>query len=74
MSVRLQNDHSSEIFSDKLPTIGNGKLPGDSISGRIKLPPEFCNLLTSKNNLLEKVFPNILTNYKNKKKRKTEKT
>jgi len=50
-----------------LLAIGNGKLPVDSISGRIQLPAEFCNLVTSKNELVEKVFPNILTNYKNHK-------
>ena len=39
----------------------------DSISGRIQLPADFCNLVTSKNELIEKVFPNILKNYKNNK-------
>ena len=67
MRVRLQNDDSGEIFSDQLLAIGNGKLPVDSISGRIQLPAEFCNSVTSKNELVEKVFPNILTNYKNHK-------
>ena len=38
-----------------------------SISGRIQLPADFCNLVTSKNELIEKVFPNILKNYKNNK-------
>ena len=32
----------------------------DSISGRIQLPADFCNLVTSKNELIEKVFPNII--------------
>ena len=67
MRVRLQNDDSCQTFSDQLLAIGNGKLPVDSISGRIQLPVEFCNLVTSKNELVEKVFPNILTNYKNHK-------
>ena len=67
MRVRLQNDHFAEIFSVQLLVIGNGKLPVDSISGRIQLPPEFFNLVTSKNDLVEKVFPYILTNYKNQK-------
>ena len=39
----------------------------DSISRRIQLPADFCNLVTSKNELIEKVFPNILKNYKNNK-------
>jgi len=63
----LQNDDSGELFSDQLLAIGNGKLPVDSISGRIQLPAEFFNLVTSKNELVEKVFLNILTNYKNHK-------
>ena len=67
MRVRLQNDDSGETFSDQLLAIWNGKLPLDSISERIELPAEFCNLVTSKNELVEKVFPNILTNYKNHK-------
>jgi len=64
MRVRLQNDDSGELFSDQLLEMGNGKLPVDSISGCILLPAESCNLVTSKNELVEKVFPNILTNYK----------
>ena len=67
MRVRSQNDDSGEIFSDQLLAMGNGNPPVDSISGRIQLPAEFCNLVTSKNKLVEKVFPNILTNYKNDK-------
>ena len=67
MRVRLQNDDSGQTFSDQLLPIGNGKLPVDSISGRIQLPADFCNLVTSKNELIEKVFPNILNYYKNNK-------
>ena len=65
--VRLQNDDSGQTFSNQLLAMGNGKLPVDSISGRIQLPADFCNLVTSKNELIEKVFPNILKNYKNNK-------
>ena len=67
MRVRLQNDDFGKRFSDQLLTMGNGKLPVESISGRIQLPADFCNLVTSKNELIEKVFPNILKNYKNNK-------
>ena len=65
--VRLQNDDSGQTFSDQLLAIGNGKLPVDSISGRIQLPADFCNLVMSKNELIEKVFPNFLNNYRNNK-------
>ena len=42
MRVRLQNDDSGQTV--------------DSISGRIQLPADFCNLVTSKNELIEKYF------------------
>ena len=67
MPLRLQNDDSGEIFSDQLLATENAKFQVYSNSGRIQLPAEFCNLVTSKNELLEKVFSNILTNYKNHK-------
>ena len=65
MRVQLQKDRSAEIFSHQLLEIGNGKLPVDLTSGRILLPHNFCNLVKSKEELIEKVFPYIQTNYKN---------
>ncbi len=65
MRVQLQNDPSAEIFSHHLLDIGNGKVPVDLTSGRISLPQNFCKLVTSKEDLVQKVFPNIKTNYKN---------
>ena len=67
MRARLQNNHSGEHFLDQLLAIGNRIFPVDSTPGRIRQPPEFINLVTSKNDLVEKVFPNILTDYKNHK-------
>lgn len=64
MRVQLQNDRSAEIFSHQLLGIGNEKLLVDLNSGRISLPHNFCNLVTSKEELVEKVFPNIQTNDK----------
>ena len=46
--------------------IGNGKVSVDLSSGRISLPCDFCNLVTSKDELVEKVFPNIQINYENR--------
>lgn len=65
MRVQLQNDQSAEIFLHQLLEIGNGKVPVDLASGQISFPHNFCNLVTSEEELVEKFFPNIQTNYKN---------
>jgi ATP-dependent DNA helicase PIF1 len=66
MRVQVQNDRSAEIFSHQLLEIGNGKMPVDLTSGRISYPHNFCSFVTSKEELVAKVFPNIQTNYKNR--------
>ena len=58
---------TGETYLDQFLPIRNGIFPVDSISGRIQLPPEFCNLVTWTNDLVENVFLNILTSYKNHK-------
>ncbi|VDK67832.1 unnamed protein product [Onchocerca ochengi] len=44
----LQNDRLAGILSHQLLEIGNGKMPVDLITGRISLPHNFYNLVTSK--------------------------
>ncbi|VDM92264.1 unnamed protein product [Onchocerca ochengi] len=44
----MQNDRSAGIFLHQLLEIGNGKAPVDLTAGRISLPHNFCNLVTSK--------------------------
>ena len=65
MRVALLNDTSAEDFSEQLLTIGNGRVPVDKSSGLISFPQNFCNFVSSKDELINKVFPNIITNYKN---------
>ncbi|GFW41888.1 ATP-dependent DNA helicase [Trichonephila clavipes] len=64
MRVQLQNDRSAEVFSRQLLDIGNRQLPIDE-TRQISLPDNFCNLVTSKEELISKVFPNIQINYRN---------
>ncbi|GFV36186.1 ATP-dependent DNA helicase [Trichonephila clavipes] len=64
MRVQLQNDQSAEVFSRQLLDIGNGQLPIDE-TRKISLPANFFNLVTSKEELISKVFPNIPINYRN---------
>ena len=40
-------------------------MPVDVATGRISLPRNFCNLVTSREELIEKVFSDIQTKYKN---------
>jgi hypothetical protein len=46
--VQVQNDRSAGRFSHQLLETGNGKVPVDLTSGRISLPHNFCNGVTSK--------------------------
>ena len=46
-------------------TIGNGRVPVDESSGMIAFPHNFCNFVSSTEELIYKVFPNIIINNKN---------
>ncbi|XP_055910737.1 uncharacterized protein LOC129945100 [Eupeodes corollae] len=52
-------------FSKQLLEIGNGKVAVDKSTGLITLPSNFCNITQSKKELVQRVFPNILQNYRN---------
>ncbi|GBP19537.1 hypothetical protein EVAR_102085_1 [Eumeta japonica] len=66
MRVALLNNPSAEDSCKQLLTIGNGRVPVDKSSGFISFPPNFCNLVSSKDELIENVFPNMIANHKNK--------
>lgn len=63
--VQLQNDPSAEIFSKQLLDIGNGKMPVDQTNGCITLPPTFCTIEPTTNDLITHVFPDIVQNINN---------
>ncbi|XP_023231405.1 uncharacterized protein LOC111631398 [Centruroides sculpturatus] len=65
MRVELQNDVSAECFSKQLLEIGNGKMAIDRSTQCITLPTNFCKMTSTKGELIQKVFPNIVRNYKN---------
>jgi len=65
MRVQLQNDQSADRFSKQLLEIGNGKVQIDNTNGLISLPNNFCTILQSKEELIERVFPNIIQNHRN---------
>lgn len=64
MRMRLPNDPSAREFSKQLLQIGDGKIASD-LNGFITLPNNFCTIMPSKEELIDRVFPNIVQNYKN---------
>ncbi|XP_025416570.1 uncharacterized protein LOC112687838 [Sipha flava] len=65
MRVQLQNDQSADRFSKQLLEIRNGKVQIDNTNDLISLPNNFCTILQSKEELIERVFPNIIQNHRN---------
>lgn len=45
--------------------MGNGQLPSDVTTQEITFPPSFCRIVTSMEEVINKVFPNIVDNFKN---------
>jgi len=45
--------------------VGNGKVQVDSATNRISFPLHFCGIVPSVEQLVQKVFPQIVANYKN---------
>ncbi|CAF1554974.1 unnamed protein product [Rotaria sp. Silwood1] len=67
MRVHLRDDVSAGRFAEQLLAIGNGKIPADPVSGLINISDNFCNIVESVEELKNKVFPNIQTQYKDHK-------
>lgn len=65
MRVHLQHDASAATFSKQLLDIGNGKVPLDAETKCISFPANFCVMVPSIEELIQKVFPQIATNHKN---------
>jgi len=63
MRVSLGADNNVGNFSDILLEIGDGRFP-QNVNGEIKLINELCNVVQSADDLINAVYPNILTNYR----------
>lgn len=65
MHVQLQNDASPKCFAKQLLNIGNEKIATDRSTQCITLSTNFCYMISTKNELIQKVFQNIKHSYKN---------
>lgn len=63
--VQLQNDPLALSFSEQLLNIGNGTIPLHGDTQCIKLPDNFCNMVNTKDALIESIFPDLQANYIN---------
>lgn len=65
MLVNLHNVQSADRFSKQLLEIGNGKVRIDNTNGLITLQNDVCKISQSKEELIERMFPNIYENIRN---------
>ncbi|XP_074115969.1 ATP-dependent DNA helicase pif1-like [Cotesia typhae] len=65
MRVHLLKDDSAKTFAQQLLDMGDGKIPVDPSTQEISFPQNFCQLQSSIEDLDNKVFPNIASNFKN---------
>ena len=59
MRVHLHNDSEAGRFADLLLEVGNGTLTPESDDGEVRLPVGFGNLVTTGEELMNKVYPNL---------------
>lgn len=65
MRVQIHNDPSAAHFSKQLLDIGNGIMPINPLTQTLKLPDDFCIIVPSRDDLIEKVFPDLQANLQN---------
>ncbi|RCN38503.1 hypothetical protein ANCCAN_15578 [Ancylostoma caninum] len=64
MRVHLQGDVSAQRFAQQLLLPGDEKFPVDLINHLISFPSDFCNVVSSLDELISKVFPDIRDNFR----------
>ncbi|XP_036334474.1 uncharacterized protein LOC118745044 [Rhagoletis pomonella] len=64
MRVHLLQDTSAQIFSKQLLDIGNGKVHIDRTTNEISFPSNFCQMQQSIQDVIDRVFPNLMINYR----------
>ena len=65
MRLHLEKDVDAGRFASQLLMLGNVEIAKEPNTDLIKLTDNFCNIMISMEELKNKVFPNVVTNYKN---------
>lgn len=65
MRVHLLQDAAAQIFAKQLLDMGDGKLPYEPTTREISFPLNFCQMQSSIQDVVQKVFPDIANNFKN---------
>lgn len=65
MYVQILQDSSADIFSNQLLDIGDGKVAIYENTGCIKLPTNFCTIFDPQNAFVDRIFPDVRTQYIN---------
>ncbi|XP_050335784.1 uncharacterized protein LOC126762782 [Bactrocera neohumeralis] len=65
--LQYDTDPSAENFSKQLLDIGDGKVDVHENTGCIKLQTDFCTIIDSQNTLIDHIFPDVHTQYANRK-------
>ncbi|XP_036339810.1 uncharacterized protein LOC118749148 [Rhagoletis pomonella] len=65
MRVQMLQDPSADTFSKQLLDIGDGKVTVHENTGCIKLFTDFCTIVDSQNALIDRIFPDVRTQYIN---------
>ncbi|GBP22164.1 hypothetical protein EVAR_10674_1 [Eumeta japonica] len=65
--VFLQQDETANVFVKQLLDIRNNKVAVDTLTGFITLPTDFCYITDSKEELIQRVFPDIAQQFNNHK-------
>jgi ATP-dependent DNA helicase PIF1 len=67
MRVHLVGDTTAQTFANQLMKLGNGEFPTDPTTNTITFPPDFCQAVSSVQEIVENIFPEIVNNYNNHK-------
>jgi hypothetical protein len=65
--VHLVGDTTAQNFANKLLNLGNGEFSTDPKTNMIIFPPDFCQVVSSVQEIVENVLKEILNNYRNHK-------